>query len=207
MSIPPPDSLAEDAIHSYRLLAVHLLEYACDGSRGRPETDPVYLHQVTEGRDQGAMRKRYSSCGDLAHWMWYRLGVRLDWLNREEHGRYGVGHNILRICGSNEVRPALATQRFAPGDVVVIANNWPRGSDAHVVCIIDHEGEHLQTAEYGQPGGALCQRRFRHGMLGSRAARVVAPLAVVLRSAFAQGLLVAADDPTRDDDGTPRWTP
>lgn len=207
MIIPPPTELSDYSIHSYRLLLVHLLEYACDGRRGRSETDPVYLHEITESRDQGAMRRRYSSCADLLHWAYYRIGVRLSWVNRKEHTGWRVGLNIAMLAGAKEARPALATQRFLPGDGIVIANAWPSGRDAHALMVIEHDGETLSTAEYGQPGGALRERTYRAGLIGDRRARVVLPLASVLRSAARQGLLVAADDPTRANDGEPTWTP
>lgn len=62
-----------------------LLSYACGRfDSGRNEDDPIY-QGVTEGRDVPPFREKYSSCGDLAHWLLFRLGSRLEMINRKEH--------------------------------------------------------------------------------------------------------------------------
>ena len=205
MTIAWPTVLDEEAVFAARKLAVQLVEYACDGDRGRSETDPIYT-EITEGRDVGAMRRRYSSCADLAFWMLFRLGVRLPLVNRHEHRGWRVGMNVAMLVGARECRPVLATERLKPGDIVVVWNRQDT-QDAHVLVVIDHERDTLLTAEYGQPGGALKMRHFRAGLIGSRRAQRIIPLASVLRSAHLKGLLEPAEDPTRAEDGSSIWTP
>jgi len=200
-----PRPLDEETIFGMRKFAVSLLEYACNGDSGRAETDLVYLLDVTEGRDQGAMRRKYSSCGDLAHWMLMRIGVRSRWVNRDEHRGWRVGMNVALLTGGNS-RPVLATQRFEPGDIVVVWNH-PKAYDAHVICVIDHDGEKLLTAEYGQPGGALKARTFANGLIGNRKAQRWVSLEKVIRNADDEGLLVDSQDPTRAPDGSQIWSP
>jgi hypothetical protein len=100
------------ALSAYRLAASALLTYAVAGHT-RSTSDPVY-RAIVEGR----LGLKYSSCGDLAHWFLYRLGVRAPWINRAEfkppqgHGwRVGLNLNLLAApgIGTNEqavmVRP------------------------------------------------------------------------------------------------------
>jgi hypothetical protein len=180
-------------LHRYQILAVRWCEYACGGSRGRPEHgDPVY-DAVTEGRDFG---RGYSSCGDLAHWMLYRCGVRAPWLNRDEHEGWRTGVNVSRLCGAVRYARPPADVVLSPGDITIVYNK-PSGSDAHVSVVIDHDvaGGSLQTADYGQPGGALCTRSVTrslgHTTIGSRRLQHVLRLEDVLRA----GPLVGAEDP------------
>jgi len=147
----------------YRKLAVELVEYACGGADGRTEKDPVY-RAVTEGRDDGRPHG-YSSCGDLAHWMLYRLGVRLPFVNRKEHQGFTYGLNVSRLAFdglSIHPSPSRPVKRYEPGDIGVIWSN-SGGTDAHVFVILDdQQPEALFVGEYGQPGGALHTRRVRY---------------------------------------------
>lgn len=231
--IPATAVLTDDALHSYALLAAHLLEYASNGANGRGETDPVYVHGITEGRDSGKKRDSYSSCGDVPHWMLFALGVRLEFVNRDQHRGWTYGteananrNNISTLTSltyrDDRGRPVVhnplaekwAGERWGPGDVMTI---WNDGSaNTHAVCVIDTlDTGDLITVEGGQPGVQLFRRAIRNGRLcvvekdGSvrlgRKIQFRLPLAKVLRAAHAGGLLSAADDPTRDAEGRPTW--
>jgi hypothetical protein len=154
------------------------------------EKDPRYI-QVTEGRDFG---KGYSSCADLAHAGHEFIGNRRAWINRGAAFCRGV--NVWRI-----VEQAIPWRgECAPCDVLVIYNDEQHGHDAHVVCVLQCEralgGWDLVTVEYGQPGGAIKERKIRGGAMGGRLVRVRLPFDVEIRRAFHAGLL-----------GTPRELP
>lgn len=178
----------------YRALAVELVEYACGYGHGRSEADAVY-QAVTEGRDRGAQQRSYSSCGDLAHWLLFRLGVRAHWENRKEGDGWRWGHDnnitLLESCPAAVRDPPTGT-RYDPGDVGII---WGTGTDAHVFVVLDDQQPvaRLYVGEYGQPGGHLAARAVGHlnGQLtiGTRALHRVLPLAAVLEQAAAAGAL------------------
>jgi hypothetical protein len=175
-----------DRIAAYRLLARVLVNHACGGSAGRPESDPVYRDDVTEGRDAGAMQRAYSSCGDLAHWLLYRLGVRESWINRREHYRgWRAGENIAAFCWRPcpSRRPHVA-ERFGAGDVLVIYSQ-PDSSDAHALVVLEHEGDYILSGDYGQPGGALRRRRLSGQDLGGRTIQHVLTLPMALTGGLA----------------------
>ena len=141
----------------WRRAAVALCEYACGYDQGRQKDDPVYV-EVTEGRDGPGpeQRRRYSSCGDLAHWLYKRLGIREPWVNRTDDGVFGpwaTGANVARLwggaCPFDQVPPATALWMPEPGDVVLV---WNTGFDAHVMVAIGTEGSTLRTANYGAGG-------------------------------------------------------
>jgi hypothetical protein len=201
-------------IAAARELAVRLCEYACNGSKGRPEKgDPVY-DAVTEHRDTGS---RYSSCADLAHWMLFRLGVRLGCINRAEHAGWAQGKNISKLAWCSAAKEVESNQRFEPGDILII---WSQkdSSDSHATIVlrdgrIDGSGNELETANYGAPGGKLSTSPVvvreiaftQYQQLGSRLIHRWIPLDVMLNMAAAAGHLSAAEDPTRDSEGTPSW--
>jgi hypothetical protein len=173
-----------------RKLAVHWLEWAC----GWPEATAVdTTHERYRAVTEGRHGPGYSSCGDLAHWMLFRLGVRLAWINRAECRGWRVGANINKLvpppigaCG--QARP----WRGGPldgGDVLIIANKWPAGTDAHAVCVCVEEPGWLGTAEYGQPGGALKTHRWDGVRIGQRKVQTVLRLDDVLYAAWHVGLL------------------
>lgn len=154
-------------LEAYRLLARRLVEYACDGPLGRDEDDPVY-RRVTEDRDMGAMQRKYSSCGDLAHWLLFRLGVRESWLNRREHLGWRSGQNVAALCWRPcPSRPPRIAERFDAGDILVIYSQ-PDTWDAHVLVVLEHDGDTVLSGDYGQPGGALRTRRLSGDNLGGR---------------------------------------
>jgi hypothetical protein len=164
-----------------------LLDWACGGERGVDENHPHYV-EVTEGRDVGAMQRKYSSCADLAHWLLFRLGVRAPWINRAEHRGWKVGANVsmLATTASNSVRRTpVPGARFEAGDVLIVWNDT-QGRDAHVMVVYDHRPDlaRLVVAEYGQPGGHVRKRLLtaNGGLLyiGTRKVQRWLPLALVL---------------------------
>lgn len=149
----------------FRNFAATLLDYTCNGAKGRDELDEVY-QTVVEHRDgpSASARARYSSCADLAHWLYFRLGVRAAFLNRTEHRGWIVGANLNRWVGRPigpnpyAFKPSSsydlsALDAFGAGDVVVINNAW----GGHVMCVTHYDPGTcaLFTAEYGKPGGKL----------------------------------------------------
>lgn len=176
-----------------RLQAAELLRYAGD----RKVTDPVFV-AVTEGRYavQELARRRnpaiepYSSCGDAAHWLLYRMGVRFPWVNRRENAGWRVSWNVTLLApmafyGANVfARRAQRTDQYAAGDILIV--NAAKKS-SHVICVIEHDPATgtLHTCEYGQPHGALKIDRIVNGMIGLRTLDVFLPLYDVLNAAAA----------------------
>ncbi len=194
--------------HEASSLARYLCEYACNGSRGRPEKgDPVY-DAVTEGRDFGA---GYSSCADLAHWLLFRLGVRSKLVNRKEHQGWVSGVNVARLAWCQYAHVPNANDRFSSGDILVVWN-LPDGCDAHVTVVlrdgrIEDDEQALETANYGAPGGAIRTTPLRAGtILGKKRIQRWIPLFNLLEGAHEAGELVGAEDPTRTADGSLLWT-
>jgi hypothetical protein len=179
-------------IAEYRSLARKLCEFACDGYNGRPESDPVY-QDVTEGRDVGAMMRAYSSCGDLPHWMFFRLGVRSPWVNRAEHAGWTMGGNIWKMEHTPATRVPGPRDVFACGDVLRIGDNGKE----HVLVVIDHVDSIVHSADYGQPGCEFRSRTIteRNGRphLGGRIVSKHVDLARVISTADARGELVEPD--------------
>lgn len=139
-------------IGALRIAAVALAEHACGGSAGRSKDDPIYA-DVTERRDTGAMRARYSSCGDLAHWLLYRLGCRAPWVNRTDMPMgWRVGQNVSLLAGQGRI-PGDEEWTPEPGDILVIWNS-PNGYDAHV-CVWLGGGS---VANYGAGGMSAAAR-------------------------------------------------
>jgi len=142
----------------WRSAAVALCEHACGYDAGRAKDDPIYV-EVTEGRDGPGpkQREKYSSCGDLAHWLYKRLGIREPFVNRTDDGAHGPwrsGENVSRLwggaCPFDRVPPADPLWVPEPGDVLLI---WNTGFDAHVMVALglDRAGK-LRTANYGAGG-------------------------------------------------------
>lgn len=171
---------------------IRYLDIATDGTKGRPEGDPIY-QAITEGRDFG---RGYSSCGDLCHWLLYRMGVRLDWLNREENGMWKQGKNISRLVFGPPSRNPLVGERYSTGDILC---TWDKedSSDAHVFVVREHVEDKILSADYGQPGGAIRMRGldWRNRTLGGKRLRRVLPLVDVLIEAERAGALVEPEDP------------
>ena len=168
-------------------LAALLLDWACES--GTVAQDSPRYQAVVEGRTHS----EYSSCADLAHWLLFRLGVRLPWVNRNEHLGWRNTVNISRLVTHSGF---WTGQELDAGDILIIANNWPMGKDAHAVCVVASHGDGwLSTAEYGQPGGALKSRQIASGKWGSRTIRTLMRLADVLDIASEAGMLESPDLP------------
>lgn len=200
----PPSELEQAGI-AYQKLAVAFLEWACRGSSGVTEEDERFL-VVAEGR---RFVPPSSSCAELAHSMFFFLGVRLDWVNRTANGGWRVGQGVSLLCWpiGNLKRQSNSADRFEPGDVIVVWNrasgNGVRGNE-HVACAIDHlDDDTLLTAEYGQPGGKLkrtkLEARDGYWYLGSRRVQRRLRLRDVLGAAAAQGKLVEAEEPIPEE--------
>ena len=144
-SLPIRTYPTEDAL---RQAAVEIATFACDGDKGRVLGDSVF-EMLTEGR---AKYKKYSACGDLAHYVLAQLGVRDEALvNRDSEGGtvpWKMGVNLSRIVyGSGTLfiwaRPNL---RPKPGDILYV-------SPPDHVCIlesIDETAKTITVLEYGQ---------------------------------------------------------
>lgn len=184
-----------------------LLEYACNPPRGRGENDPTY-QQVTEGRDVGKAQKSYSSCGDLAHWILYRLGVRSDFVNRNENKGWKDQANISKLAFSPAAEVPSASTQYKPGDIIIIWSE-ANGSDAHAIVVSEQTGANkLETGEYGQPGGAIKNRtiKIKDGVpyMGNRKVQRIIPLEKVLAMAREKGEL--ADVQLPNGSGPPQDT-
>ena len=185
--------LGEFDVLTRQKMAADWLQWACGPKQAVDQHDPIY-QQVTEGRDKPT--KGYSSCGDLGHWILYRLGARLPWVNRAEHLGWRVGKNVSALCwGPAPARDYAPGMKLEAGDIVIIWGR-PDGTDAHVMCVVDHDpgARVLCTAEYGQPGGALRNHVYNDdngGMkFGRRSVHKVLLLKDVIAQADASGDLV-----------------
>jgi hypothetical protein len=165
--------------------------------------DPVY-RSVTEGRQDEAARLEilYSSCGDLPHWLYARLGVRLWWLNRAELFGWKPVVNIWRLvgplaegCSGLAERVTPDSEGFEVGDALHVGDT---DASAHACVVLEDEaGEErraLLSADYGLPGGGLVGAAItvRGGRLfrGSRPIVHVLRLSSVLLAARDSGALV-----------------
>ena len=211
--VPQIDELT---ILFHRKLAARLLEWAC----GYPESSSVSENHpryqvVTEGRDVGAMQDKYSSCGDLPHWLLWRLGVRLPWVNRAEGpGDWRIGQNTILLqaegkfpkgyYGACPVAQVWRGQSLDAGDTLLISRTDHSG--VHAVCVVAAHDALLNTAQYGQPGGALVDCRITTGerlctvcedgsLSHGRIIRCVLRLPDVLRAALQRRQLVACQAP------------
>lgn len=179
------------------------LDYATNGAAGRPESDPVY-REVSENRDTPGARPGepgyYSSCGDLAHWLYATLGVRSSWVNRAKWpdgspAHYQVGGNVARLAwGNGVVREPRIGERYSVGDVLIVWDH-PDTRDAHVIVVYDDSSDvdAVISSEYGQPGGAKrvsTIARVTHRIRG-RTIRRVLSLSDVLDAAEREGRLVS----------------
>lgn len=196
-----------DVLQMRRDQAADWLGYASNNAAGRTIDDPI-AQAITEGRNS---MPRYSSCGDVPNWLWYRLGVRLPWINRTENGLWHVGMNLQHVFyPPAPARAALVSDIYYAGDALLVWSK-PDGTDAHAIVVVEHDpgARVLCTVEGGQKwGGEVPPKHpdianFRHvyyerdGALyvGSRAIRRVCTMADVLDQAAAQGELLDAEDP------------
>lgn len=195
------NGITGEEIDERRELVRPLLEWAVEGGRTN-EQHPHYT-AVTEGRDPAD--PKYSSCGDLAHWLLFRLGCRQVWLNRKEHrgwefgtkanggannvsllaGTLGGGHNS-RAAPTSVRRSPVPGAMFDTGDVVIV---WNGATDAHVMVVYEFSPSPLRlvVGEFGQPGGHIAERTLRvtNGELfvGSRQIQRWLPLHLALKDA------------------------
>lgn len=129
---------------------VRVLRAACVTPEGKPRSkdDPIYA-AITEHRDVGAMRARYSSCGDLGNWLLAAAGVP-----GANHGHnYRVGRNISALAWHPLSRAANSGWYPAAVDIMILWN-LASTSDAHCAILLEgaappHE---LDTANYGAGG-------------------------------------------------------
>jgi hypothetical protein len=176
------------SVGELRDLAMNYLDVATDGARGRAESDPMYK-AITEARDFG---KGYSSCGDLVHWLFYRLGVRANWLNRKEFNGWKSGKNLSRLAfDCPDGRMPRHSETFEAGDVLIV---WAKtdATDAHVLIVRDHDGEVLHSADGGQPGIARRERAIKADsfMLSTKPIKRVLKFRDLIEGAFTRGQLV-----------------
>jgi|SRR6478735_2320309 len=190
--------MPELTIDVWRAAAVALCEYACGDGAGRTKDDPVYL-EVTERRDGPGpdVRSKYSSCGDLAHWLYKRLGIREAWINRTDDGVFGAwnpGANVALLwgdrCPIDQIPPNDPSFMPDAGDVVLI---WNTGFDAHVMVALGRDGTNLRTANYGaggmsplaSPGAKVASKplTFAHGkpFYGTRQIQRYLPLSAAIQ--------------------------
>ncbi len=195
--------------------AVALCEWACGYDTGRSKDDPVYK-LVTEGRDGPGpeQRKHYSSCGDLAHFMLERLGVRAPWVNRTGDGVYGVwkpGVNISNLWGTACPIDIIPNADWVPepGDILLL---WNTGFDAHV-CVSSGklEAGRLTTFNFGAggmspsaiPGAKIGQNKLtwdgKHWLYGSKIVQRCLKLRDVLplinaKPNFSEGCSITGED-------------
>lgn len=176
-----------------REFVVQLISYACGRfDNGRNEDDPVY-QTVTEGRDVPPFRKSYSSCGDLAHWLLFRLGSRLDLINRKEHRGFRIGLNVSKLAFSSLAEDAADDDVYEAGDILIIWSK-PDATDAHVMVVLAHRDNTLISGEYGQPGGAIRTHVMtRPRRIGNRKIQKLVRLRRVLEASAQNGRLEEPD--------------
>lgn len=188
------NGITGEEIDARRELVRPLLEWATEGGRTN-ERHPHYT-AVTEGRDPAD--PKYSSCGDLAHWLLFRLGCRQPWINRREHVGWGVGQNVSRLAfgaptGVRRTEPRPGSP-LDTGDVLIVWNRAD-GTDAHVMVVYEFTASpfRLTVGEFGQPGGHIAERQLRAAngelFVGSRQIQRWMPLHLVLQDAAERGLL------------------
>lgn len=176
-----------------RKFAIELISYACGRyTGGRDENDAVY-QSVTEARDVGAQQRSYSSCGDLAHWLLYRMGSRAKFINRKEHLGWQSGLNVSKLAYSSLSEDAKETDIYQAGDILIIWSK-PDATDAHVMVVLEHQGSRLLCGEYGQPGGKVREHQLARPLLvGTRKIHRVLRFAKVLDDGELRGELQEPD--------------
>lgn len=199
----------EVSVDQLRMDASAWCEAAVDGDNGVKFNNPVY-QAVTEHRDPGP---GYSSCGDLGHWLLYRMGVRSKWVNRQEHLGWKAGLNVSMLAFTCPVaRAPRPGEVFHRGDIFIVWTK-PQGTDAHVdVCdFFDVESKVSKSWDYGQATTNPvtwnptmtegCRRTNKlytdaagDWWIGARKLQKVLPLIEVLTYCKAHGELVPADN-------------
>ena len=195
--------MTQPELYLWQDAAVALCEYACGWEAGRGKDNPVYT-AVTEGRDAPPNRAHYSSCGDLAHWLLERLGVREHWVNRASLGHYTVGANVWDLASCPVAIKPSSVFIPVPGDILEIWNS-AGGQDAHVcVCLAPpHDGK-ITLANYGAggmnaanwPGAVIHDSSWRSSTagnyIGTRKLQRVVQLAQIVPMCLAQPDLTGA---------------
>ncbi|MDD5544399.1 MAG: peptidoglycan-binding domain-containing protein [Acidobacteriia bacterium] len=132
--------------------AVDFLLMAGKDEEGRRQFDPLF-DAVTEKRQT----KGYSACGDLGHWLLFRMGFRFPWINRDEHRGWLQARNLSLLCsstvgGKNPIaRPPRVGQLVDAGDVLVVAGQVTKSHLAVVLGPASLEPRSVvRTVEYGQ---------------------------------------------------------
>lgn len=151
-----------------RRVAVALARWAAVDDQGRPRGlgDPVH-EAVTEGRrmqyekalaagqEWAKKLPGYFSCGDLAHWLLARLGVRDERLvNRSDDGGvipWRAAENLFRIQRHPAFVAAGGGKVPQPGDILHLLQH---GGHVDVLLEWDLVRYVAVVAAYGQPYGA-----------------------------------------------------
>ena len=141
-----------DTQHAYVAATVALNTYFCNGYSGRKKTDPVYQY-VVEKRDVPATYTRYSSCGDRAAAVLFRLGCREPWVNRNENKGWHIGANISALAFKAPSHTPKQSWIPSTGDELLIWNG-KTGGDAHSLAIVEYNAEKGTAvfANYGSAG-------------------------------------------------------
>jgi len=167
-------------LHEYRKRAVAILDRVTPA-----DIKSWQCKEVCQGRYQSI--KNYSGCADLAHYMYWELGLRHSRLNRDDGAarRWKPGVNVGRIAYWLDARvivPGDITGLSIDGGDVLIRWTKTDTSDAHVVCVTTEEPDLVSTAEYGQarPGVGRIFTRQRKPLPGERPWQVWLPLGSVL---------------------------
>jgi hypothetical protein len=147
-----------------RKVMVANARFACNGSAGRNQGDPVF-EEVVEGRQRWT---GYSSCGDLVHWCLRRAGFRDERvLNREDDDGtipWRVAVNVSRLVYATG--QAFSWWRtgnplgLRPGDMALVGEH----GQEHVFIVADVTGDTVTSYDYGQffAGKHGGKRTIRH---------------------------------------------
>ena len=162
------------SLSDLRALAREYLLWLGSSEQGRSMSSPEYRAMV-EGR---VYPPPGSSCGDCAHWLLYRLGVRESWINRAEHDGWHFGEQGGRAWDNNvttlvargggtwgvnpHARRATDADHYECGDVIVVNCHAP--ATTHVVCVLEHSDGELLSCDGGQPHVALRRRAMTIGV-------------------------------------------
>jgi hypothetical protein len=140
-----------------------LARWRCGGSKGRGKLDPVYV-ETTQGRDFRANWEHYSSCGDLLHCVAWDIGVRDEWVNRDDAATGRKWTFALPTNGGRDNISTLQGRKGHPGPAIVTpASYLPEPGDFGLCWHDDMSGVHVrifgntdagvvETFDYGAGG-------------------------------------------------------
>ena len=154
-----------------RAVMVANARFACNGSAGRNQGDPVF-EEIVEGRQKW---KGYSSCADLVHWCLRRAGFRDERvLNREDDDGaipwrpsvnvsrlvYATGHAFSWWKSDSPLG-------LRPGDMALVGEN----GQEHVFVVAEVTDDLVTSYDYGQffsgkHGGKRTVRHIHYGAGG-----------------------------------------